>query len=330
MSKIGIGIIGLRRGKSLAMEVQKNCPDAEIRAVFDVNQEVCGAVAAELNAPCAAKSADELVSRDDVDAVIVATPDHFHAENTVKAFEAGKHVYCEKPLAPTLEECKQMLDAAERAGKKFMVGQNYRYMPRFRIPAEMALNGELGELYMVESDYWNNLEQAKGVGGWRNDPKIRHPFMGGCHALDLTRYVAGEVVEVFAYANHKVYLEQPTDDCIIAELKFESGCLGRVLVSSGCKRPFLTTLNIYGSTGSVERGELSRAKNDPFIPLDIPEQPQQSICADFVRCIIDDTPEPISGLDGTRTVLACLAVIESAAAGNPVGIDNDKLEILTG
>jgi len=182
--------------------------------------------------------------------------------------------------------------------------------------------GDLGEVFYVESQYWNNLEGGGGVGNWRNDPKIRHPFLGGCHALDLTRFIAGDIVEVSAYANHLAFKEQPTDDCITGQLVFESGAVGRALVASGCKCPFVTTLSVYGTEGSIEGGRICRARGatkqewrwEELSPPQMPP-PIEGEAAAFIEAIITDTPPPVEARDGLHTMAACFAVIDSAAQG---------------
>ncbi|MCD6361651.1 MAG: Gfo/Idh/MocA family oxidoreductase, partial [Armatimonadetes bacterium] len=248
--------------------------------------------------------------------------DHFHAPFTTAALRSGKHVLCEKPMAPTWDECLEMYRASREAGRKLMIGQSYRWRQPFHAAKAAVEAGEIGEVFYVEAQYWNNLEGVGGEGNWRNDPKIRHPFIGGVHALDLTRFIAGDIVEVSAYANHMAFLEQPTDDCIIAQLRFESGAIGRALVSSGCKRKISTTLHIYGTAGTIDHDRIVHAAGKPKTEWDFEELPQPEIpdsilgeSADFVRCIIEDTVPPVDVSDNLQTMAACFAVVASAAQG---------------
>ena len=327
MAKLRAGVIGLRMGAGHARAYAAH-PDVELAAVCDMNQEALENVARECGAGFATTQPEELIARDEIDIVDVCTPDHFHAAITVAALDAGKHVLCEKPMAPTWDECVAMVRASDRSGRKLMIGQSYRFNAKY-VAVKLAVEaGQLGDLFYVESQYWNNLEGVGGVGNWRNDPNIRHPFLGGCHALDLTRFLAGDVVEVSAYANHMAFREQPTDDCIIAQLRFKSGCIGRALVSSGCKCPFVTALSAYGTKGTAANDALcaaeGKAKKDwrfaPLPAIDLPNPIDGEVAA-FVKSIQEDARPPVDGRDGIQTMAACFAAVESAAqAGAPVRV----------
>ena len=93
----------------------------------------------------------EMLKRDDIDAVIVASPDQFHAEHTVAALESGRHVLCEKPFALCIEDCKKMIDAQRRTGLTLMVGQAGRFAPGFRKAKEIIEAGTIGEIFFAES-----------------------------------------------------------------------------------------------------------------------------------------------------------------------------------
>ena len=321
MAKLKAGVIGLRMGAGHVRAYAAH-PDVEVAAVCDKNEDALKTIADEVGVTFATTEAEELIARGELDIVNVCTPDHFHASLTIAALDAGKHVLCEKPMAPTWDECVEMVRASDRSGKKLMIGQSYRFNAKYVAVKQALESGRLGDLFYVESQYWNNLEGVGGVGNWRNDPRIRHPFLGGCHALDLTRFLAGDVAEVCAYANHLAFEDQPTDDCIIAQLRFESGCIGRALVSSGCKCPFATTLSAYGTQGTAANDALCAAdgmakKDWRFEPLPIPDMPSpiNGEAAAFVKSIQEDTKPPVDGRDGIQTMAACFAVVESAAKG---------------
>jgi predicted dehydrogenase len=194
----------------------------------------------------------ELLKREDLDAITIATPDQIHREIAVAAMAAGKHVLCEKPLALTVEDCKAMVAASKEYGKKLMVGQICRLAPSFVLAKELVDRGEIGEIFFMESEYAHDY--AKKVGpNWRFDPKSpRHPVTGGaCHAMDLMRWIVGDPTEVFAYANKKMLAACPTDDCVIAVMKFPNEVIGKMFTSIGCKRRYTMRTCIYGSKGTI-------------------------------------------------------------------------------
>ena len=176
----------------------------------------------------------------DINVVSVAIPDQQHKQVCIDLLNAGKHVLCEKPLALTREDIDEIVRAAEASNCKFMVGQICRFTPSFEKAKELIDNGTLGEIYFVESeyahDYMNIVKTKFGDGNWRADPNRHGLIGGGCHAVDLLRWLAGDPEKVFAYGTHKALLTVPYDDATIAIMKFPNGVAGLVFVSTGWKR----------------------------------------------------------------------------------------------
>jgi predicted dehydrogenase len=135
----------------------------------------------------------EMLSRDDVDAVAVTSPDFCHEEHAVAALEAGKHVFCEKPLAVTIEGCDRILSAWKRSGKRLMVGFNMRYMSIFRAMKEAVDSGVIGDLKAV----W--VRHFVGYGGdfyyhdWHSTRRQTTSLLlqKGCHDIDMVHWIAG-------------------------------------------------------------------------------------------------------------------------------------------
>lgn len=288
---------------------------------------------------------NEVLSRDDVDAVIVATNDQTHCEITVAALRAGKHVLCEKPMALLLKECKEMLHVSREAGRQLMVGQVCRYAPAFIKVKEMVDSGEIGELFFVESEYAHDYSKIPGNGNWRVDPvNLRHPVIGGgCHAVDLLRWIAGDPTEVFAYANKKCFTSWPTDDCTIALLKFPGGVNGKVLTSIGCKRNYTMRTVLYGTKGTIicdNQGNTFKVYKDVVntdsslfgisaqnlgieVPVAVNSHNLAGEIAEFCTCIKDGVPVKTDGVEGASTIAVCTAIVESAEKEEKVKVDYD-------
>jgi predicted dehydrogenase len=340
MTSVRFGIIGLGMGAVHLQACLEN-PRAEITAICDSGEARLREVAASRGIPFAAADYHEIVSRDDVDAVVVASPDFLHAEHSVAAMEAGKHVLCEKPLALTLADCRAMIDAADRTGMTFMVGQVCRFAPGFVRAKELIDAGAIGELFLVESEYAHDYTNVPGVGGWRRDPAHpREPVIGGgCHAVDLLRWLAGEPVEVDAYANHRVLTDWPVDDCTVAILRFESGVVGRLMVSIGSKRAYTMRSAFYGTRGTVICDNTSptltlftddesfapdeaRGSHHFTVPIEVPVGRQEKAVPQeidhFVDCVLGQAPVAMGAREGARTVAVCLAIVEAAHTGRRV------------
>lgn len=340
---VRFGVISASPMAESHMTAIRDNADAVLTAVCDIDLEKAQRAAAKFQLPPERVFADyhELLALQDVDAVVICTPDQLHRQMTVDALQAGKHVLCEKPMALTRKDCAAMIRAGEESGRKLMIGQICRYTPGFRRAKELIDSGAIGELFFVESEYAHDYEKIiPDTSNWRADP-LRSGFLGGgCHAVDLLRWIAGDPVEVMAYANKKMLTHLPTDDCTIAIMKFPHGVIGKVFVSIGCKRNYTMRSVFYGSKGTIIADNTT-----PFITLfqdslgggsylgcESKELPIQCPVAlgnhntigeieDFVHAICTDVPVQTDARQGAATVAASLAVLESVQKGLPVAPD---------
>ncbi|HOA73123.1 MAG TPA: Gfo/Idh/MocA family oxidoreductase [Phycisphaerae bacterium] len=150
--RLAIGFIGVG-GKGMDhVNALRQAPDVQIVAVADVDAshrrraiEAIGPGVAEFN------DYRELLARKDIDAVVISTPDHWHALNAIHACQAGKDVYCEKPLSLTIREARQMANVARACGTVFQVGSQQRSSPEFRKACEYVLSGRIGKLQSIRA-----------------------------------------------------------------------------------------------------------------------------------------------------------------------------------
>ena len=314
---------------------------AELAAVFDINEEFVRQCAADCGLDRYYTDFDRMLAEEEIDVVIVCTPDQVHRDYTVKSLRAGKHVLCEKPMAQTVEDCREMVKAADETGMKLMIGQVCRKAPGFLKAKELVDSGTIGELFFVESEYAHDYSRIPGKGGWqwRTDPVLlRHPVIGGgCHAIDLLRWIAGNPSEVFAYANHKMLPSWPVDDCTVAVMKFPRGVIGKVMCSVGCKRTYTMRTCLYGSKGTIICDNTSPditvmreildddgnyvTTDTEKIPVDINNHNVASEIEELIDCIVHDKPVPTDGREGASTVAVGAAIVESAAKGDKIEID---------
>jgi predicted dehydrogenase len=193
-------------------------------------------------------------------------PNNLHAAPTIAAAESGKHILCEKPLARTAAEAKQMLDAVTRAGVKHMVSFNYRFIPAIRQAYELIQSGALGEIYHFRAAYLQewimdpNFPQV-----WRLDKaQAGSGALGdlGAHIIDLARHLVGEPRSVMAMT--KTFIpERPTadgngrakvdvDDAFISLVEFASGAIGTLEATRfAAGRKNHQEIEINGSKGSL-------------------------------------------------------------------------------
>jgi len=192
--QIRIGVIGIQGRGLLAVNWHQPAGQSVVVAGVDVNESAHAEFKKRFG-DSAFVSTDyrRMVERSDIDAVAVTSPDYCHEEHAVAALEAGKHVFCEKPMAITVEGCDRMLDAARRSGKRLMVGFNMRYMNIFRVMKDAVDSGRIGEIKAV----W--VRHFVGYGGdwyyhdWhasrRNTTSLL--LQKASHDLDMIHWITG-------------------------------------------------------------------------------------------------------------------------------------------
>lgn len=290
----------------------------------------------EFQIPHVTKDYRDFVNDPEVDIAIVATPDYSHMEITCAFLRAGKHVLLEKPMALRLEECEEMRRVEKESGKRLMVGQVCRYNNNFVQAKKLLDEGKIGDLVFVESEYAHSYAKSRGYDDWRVNPEREGVIGGGCHAIDLLRWIAGDPTEVQAYSNHKYLTDWPVNDSTIAIYKFPNNVIGKVFCSIGVNRDYTMRTCIYGTEGTLifdsrtTEMYLYQSKNiNPdgpgfakaqVLPCDPMGHNMTAEISDFVDAILSDRPNPISSLEGASTVAVCRATVEAAKKGASVQI----------
>jgi predicted dehydrogenase len=339
---IGCGDIGRLRARALS-----RARGLRLAVVSDLDQDRARAVAATHGAAVA----DEwraLARRDDVDAVIVSTPPSLHAEMCIEALEAGKHVLCEKPLGRTPVECREIIRAAERAGRFLATGFNYRFYPSIRKARALLEAGVIGELDHVRA--FSGYSAAAHSHPWLHDPAV----MGGgalrdngIHLIDLTRYFLGEVSEVKGFASDSVWRFAGCEDNGFAIFRSPEGRVATLHASWTEWRGYRFLIEIYGTRGCIRAwcfpmlvqltqggppsGRMAR-KHYVFPLTQIAERllsyrwlVTQSFVLEldaFARAVTGEPTSLATGRDGLRSVEIAHAVVH---AGSPeiVGVRTD-------
>ncbi len=330
MKKLTVAVIGVAgMGRSHIDAAIKY--GAHIGAICDINKETLKLAGEKFGIPEKKRFTDygDIVNDTSIDAAVIVTPDQLHREMCEKLLAAGKHVLCEKPLALTRGEMKAIIDAAEKTDRQCMVGQICRFTPAFVKAKELLDAGTIGELYFVESEYAHDY--AAFLQSWRADP-LRHGVIGGgCHAIDLLRWYTGDPCEVFAYGTHKLLPQVSYDDATISVLKFQNGVIGKVFVSTGCKRPYTMRTLLYGTRGTIICDNTSdhmelytvgedgvNIKKEPdIIPLEIKNH---NACREFevFADAIRGGKLEMTAREGAKSVEVGLCIVESSKTGLPV------------
>ncbi|MGI9648336.1 MAG: Gfo/Idh/MocA family protein [Acidimicrobiia bacterium] len=248
---VGLGWWGRQIAKTLDRSER-----IHVGRVVDPDRERAGPFADEhglhLDADLARALADPQVA-----AVIIATPHLLHEEQVVAAAEAGKHVFCEKPLALQAAAARRMLEACRTRGLVLGVGHERRFEPAMEEAGRMIESGELGRLLHIECNWSHNYFAGSSASSWRQDPAQAPAGMLtalGVHITDLFQSMAGPVGEVRAIKTHRS-AEFPTDDVLSVQLRFASGATGAM--SHLATTPFYARLSVFGDRGWLEIRETS-------------------------------------------------------------------------
>jgi predicted dehydrogenase len=196
MDGTGIGIIGCgEMGRAVARPVVADNETINITAVYDPDPQSIKEARRDFGDEfIETDSTDDLLATDNVNWVMIASWNRFHAEQVIAAFAAGKHVFCQKPLAVTLEQCLAMRDAWHESGKKFVIGFNLRYSPHYRKIRELLQQGRIGDIISFEFNEALDFNHGGFImGDWR---RLRqnagtHLLEKCCHDVDITNWITG-------------------------------------------------------------------------------------------------------------------------------------------
>jgi predicted dehydrogenase len=218
---IGAGGIGHIRAQ--ALDKMKDC---DLSAVTDADKERARSLVKSFSDKIPVfDDYEQMLKSDSVDAVIICTPPQFHEEITIAALEAGKHVLCEKPLANSVEASRRMVECSRKTGKTLATGFNHRYFPAIQFVKQTLDRGQIGELDHIRA-FAGHTGLSEFKAPWMYDKKIMGGgalMDNGIHIIDLTRYLLGEVSEVFGVATGNVWKLDGAEDNGIALMKNPQG-----------------------------------------------------------------------------------------------------------
>ena len=254
-SAIGLGVIGFgSMGRTL--EVLRSVPDLryELRAVCAEHPEKLQQRAQQAEVPFWTTDYRELVARKDVDVVAIFSPDYLHAQHSLAAIAAGKHVVCGKPNAVTLDEAKELVKQVRLSGMKYLAAYTLRQDQQY-LAAKMLLDdGDLGKIIAMESHYIHDMREVYENTPWRLQAPQDMMFGGCMHCVDILRAIGGDVDWVHANGNlGHLPPTYPIADNFFLNLTFKSGAIGRVSGLYGivhAPQP-MQQFAVYGSKGSL-------------------------------------------------------------------------------
>lgn len=281
------------------------------------------------------QSYEQLLARDDVDAVVITAPNNEHCSLTEAAAASGKHVFVEKPIALEIPEAKAMIEACERGGVKLAVGASSRFLQGHRICRKLIEDGALGNIALVESNYSNErgLHYTPANWQWYAHGSPGGPLMQvAIHQIDNFLYLFGRIRSVSANFRKMMTKSEIPDVCVLW-LEFESGILGTLGTSFISPRTpsgqYTYFLNAYGDKANFyhDRWEgisLLKGENDGRVRIDYEELPKMGYLVDelneFADSILNDRSPEVGGREGLHVLTVVRAAMRSAELGRAVDL----------
>lgn len=347
--KIGIGVLSFAHGHVNAycqtlLEDEDLREDVELVACWD-DDVARGQAAAERFGMRFCARVEEVLGDSAVNAVIITCETHRHAEMTLAAADAGKHILCQKPMALTLEECDSMAAAVERAGVKFMMAHQMRHDPANATIKRIIESGSLGRISLLRRRHCIpvllNDSFVNGPTRWHFDrEKNRGMWMDDAsHATDFIAWMLGRPISVMAEIQNTV-TDISDEDTGVAIYRFEGGTMA-VLVNSSVTLAGENTCEIYGDAGVLiqNHDDAPSTNVEPppeamLLKMYTTDNPQwrnlglpipathgtriANVPKPFIACLKNDTPPPVTAADGRLAVEMVLNAYRSAQEGQRV------------
>lgn len=332
-NKLRVGIVGCGRiTETRHAPEYAACENAEIIGYFDFKEERAAALAERFGGRVFS-SAEELLACPEIDAVSVCTANATHAAVTVAALRAGKHVLCEKPMATTLSECREMLAVAKESGKRLALAHNQRMNTAHRTARELLSSGAIGRPLTFKSCFGHsgpdNWSVDAGTGNWFFD-KARSAFGAvadlGIHKIDLVRFLLGseiEAVDAMLGTLDKCYSDGTpvsVDDNAVILCRMRNGVRGAVTVSWTYYAEEENDTTVYGTEGRMQidpaAGCITLTKKGGVTErILVPQGTTTGVIDAFVSSVLDGTPCDLDAEVLFPSMQAMMAAIECDAEG---------------
>lgn len=273
----------------------------------------------------------------EIDILDICAPTHLHYDMVLKAAHAGKHIFCEKPLARTLEQGQEMIKACQKAGVKLSVGHVVRFFPEYRRAKSLVDSGQIGQLALInlsretfrpkkkQSNWFIDFEKSGGV--------ILDLMI---HDFDYARWLAGEVESVYAKNISSSNPDAQVDHALVI-LTHKNGAISHIEGSWAYPPPmFRTSFEISGSGGMIDHNSQTSTPIDIFMhkqadgeTADIPtptspveEDPWTTEIKAFYNALRADSPLSVPAEEGLAALQIALAAIESARTNRTINVES--------
>jgi len=339
MQKIRFGIVGSGFMGRTHADAVRRLPNAELIAVAGGNR--APALAADYGVALES-SVDDLLRRNDIDAVVITTPHHLHVDETVLALNEGKHALVEKPLATSVADCDRMMAAAAQNQRTLSTGYHQRFRVNNATARKLIAENAIGQVQAIQISMptYAGTIKAGGFGGnwewWNNPASLGHILNSAPHAVDIMRWFTGaEVVTVSAFCR-TLLPDVPVEDTTMALMELSNGAICSLFSSRALPAPSFPgedfRIRITGSTGLLDLDpykELNLSDENGWRMVskqpvvghegantafgDVRMQAYTDQIASFIDAINGKSGTVGAASDGRAGVAACIAMLTSSA-----------------
>jgi len=338
MKKIGIGVLGVgEMGKRHAENLRRLVPGANLIAVADVAAARAKQVAEELEIPKSFPSLEAMLEDKEIRAVLIATPDKFHAHSVIQAAKAGKDILCEKPIALSMNDAYTALDAVAKAGVRLQIGFMRRYDPAYAAAMKRIEAGEIGTPLIFKSVGRDKDEPP--MAAYQSGINGMILYNNTIHDFDLARWLMrDEVAEVHTYATVAIRPEVAQYGDVVASsvnLKYHHGGIGNIESYVQAIYAYDVRTEILGSKGAIFVGSIEKT---PAVFLSAGGGSQTladhflsrfadaylAEVQDFVDALLHDKPARVTGEDGLKALAIAVSAENSHRQNKPVKVTLER------
>ena len=338
MKKIRIGVLGVgEMGKRHAENLRRLTPGAELIAVADVAAARAKQVADELEIAKSFASFEAMLECKEIQAVLIAAPDKFHAHSIIRAAKAGKDILCEKPIALTMNDAYTALDAVAKAGVRLQIGFMRRYDAAHAAAMKRIEAGEIGTPLIFKSVHRDKDEPP--LAAYQSGVNGMILYNSTIHDFDLARWLMrDEVAEVHSYTTVAIRPEVAQYGDVVASsvnLKYHKGGIGNIESYVQAVYAYDVRTEILGSKGAVFVGSIEKT---PAVFLSANGSSQTladhslsrfadaylAEVRDFIDALLYDKPVRVTGEDGLKALATAVAAENSHKQNKPVKVTLER------
>jgi predicted dehydrogenase len=338
VAKLGIGVLGVgEMGKRHAENLRRLVPEARLVAVADVVADRACQTAEDLEIEKSFRSLEDMLDCKEIDAVLIATPDKFHAKAIETAAHAGKDILCEKPIATTRADARCAVDAVIKNGVRLQIGFMRRYDPAYAAAMKRVEAGEIGEPVIFKSV--GRDKDVPPLAAYQSNINGMLFYNNTIHDFDLARWaMRDEITEVHAYTTVAIRPEVAQYGDVVASvvnLKYAHGAIGNVESYVQAIYGYDVRTEIIGSKGSIFVGSLEKTPAtfvsaagstgilaDHFLSRFADAYLFE--VRDFVHNMLHDLPPRVTAEDGMRALEIAIAAEESHLQRSPRKVESES------